>query len=194
MYSQYEEERFVLAAFPDKKDGRFLEIGAWHPTDKSNVRALFDLGWSGVCIEPSPGPLLNLLNEYGDEPRIALVAAAVGVEPGMVHMHVTDDAVSSSDRQQYDTWKEITKFRGMLHVPVITWHDITNRWGGFDMISLDAEGQSAELFLAMLTQGLQPKCVVVEHDNRLEQLCSAATPLHYNLTYANGTNACFVRK
>jgi len=193
-YSQYDEQEHILKAFPDKKDGRFLEIGSWHPTDKSNVRALFELGWSGVCIEPSPGPLLNLLNEYGDEPRIALVAAAVGVEPGMVHMHVTDDAVSSSDRQQYDTWKEITKFRGMLHVPVITWHDITNRWGGFNFVSLDAEGTSAELFLALLAAGLQPDCICVEHDNRLEELCSAATPLHYNLTYANGTNAIFVRK
>ncbi len=194
MYSQYLEEQYILAAFAGKTDGRFLEIGAWHPTDKSNVRALFELGWSGVCIEPSPGPLLNMLNEYGDEPRIALVSAAVGVDPGMIHMHVTDDAVSSSDRKQYDTWKDITKFRGMLHVPIITWHDISNRWGGFDMISLDAEGSSAELFLQMLKEGLQPKCVCVETDGRLEELCSAATPLHYNLVYANGTNAVMVRK
>ncbi len=194
MYSQYEEEKHILAAFAGKTDGRFLEVGAWHPTDKSNVRALFELGWSGVCIEPSPGPLLNMLNEYGDEPRIALVSAAVGVDPGMIHMHVTDDAVSSSDRKQYDTWKDITKFRGMLHVPIITWHDISNRWGGFDFISIDAEGSSAELFLQMLKEGLQPKCVCCEHDNRLEELCSAATPLHYNLTYSNGTNMVMVRK
>lgn len=199
-YSQYDEEKYILAAFADDvigrvfASGRFLEIGAWHPTDKSNVRALYDLGWSGVCIEPSPGPLLNLLNEYATEPRITIVSAAVGKEPGLIDMHVTDDAVSTSDRQQYETWKTVTKFRGRLMVPVITWAEITNRWGGFQFISIDAEGNSAELFLAMLEAGLQPTCVCVELDGRLEELCAKATPLHYHLVYSNSTNGVFVRK
>jgi hypothetical protein len=211
MYSQYEEEKHILDAvgglgsltehgstLAELPDGitrpRFLEIGAWHPTDKSNTRALVELGWSGVMIEPSPGPLLNLLSEYSGNDRITLVSACVGLEPGIVELMVTDDAVSSTDRHQYDAWKDVTKFRGALHVPVLTWEMITNRWGGFQMISLDAEGLSADLFLAMLAAGLQPTCVVVEHDSRLEELCSAATPLHYNVTYANGTNAVFIRK
>ena len=32
-YSQYDEENHILAAFPeDKNEGRFLDVGAWHPT------------------------------------------------------------------------------------------------------------------------------------------------------------------
>lgn len=205
-YSQYDEQQHILAAFGWSEDGivfdearrskghRFLEIGSWNPKDKSNVRALYELGWSGVCIEPSPGPLLNMLNEYAGQPRITIVSAAVGLERGLVAMMVTDDAVSSSDRKQYDTWKDITKFRGELTVPVITWADITNRWGGFQFISIDAEGQSADLFIAMLDAGLQPKCVCVELDGRLEELAAKATPLHYHLVYSNATNGVFVRK
>src|ERR1700683_5262801 len=80
-YSQYGEQAAILAAFaPTPKEGvvivqeaRFLDIGAYHPTDKSNTRALFELGWSGVMIEPAPGPMRSLLAEYGNEPRIALI-------------------------------------------------------------------------------------------------------------------------
>lgn len=193
-YSQYDEEAYIIGGFDGKCDGRFLDIGAWNPLDKSNTRALYELGWSGVMIEPSPGPLLNLLNEYANEPRITIVSAAMGLEPGYIEMMVTDDAVSTADRNQYDQWKSVTKFRGKLTVPFLTWPELTNRWGGFDFISIDAEGLSADLFLAMLTQGLQPTCVCVEHDNRLSEICARATPLHYNLVYSNGTNGVFVRK
>ncbi len=196
--SQYNEEAYILDAVQEatarSEGGRFLDIGAWHPTDKSNTRALYELGWSGVMIEPSPGPLLNLLNEYAEEPRITIISAAMGLEPGYVEMMVTDDAVSTADRNQYEKWKPVTKFRGKLTVPVLTWAEIANRFGAFDFLSIDAEGLSASLFLAMLNAGLQPHCVCVEHDSRLEELCSYATPLHYNVTYANGTNAIFVRK
>lgn len=197
IYSQYDEQKHILDAFSvngNVEVGSFLETGAWHPTDKSNTRALVELGWSGVMLEPSPGPLLNLLSEYSGNDRITLVSACMGLEPGIVKMMVTDDAVSSSDRHQYDVWKDATTFRGALHVPVLTWADITNRWGGFQFISIDAEGISADLFLGMLAAGLQPTCVCVEHDGRSDELMSAATPEHYNVVYGNGTNLVLVRK
>jgi hypothetical protein len=61
MYSQYKEEEAILATFPDKTDGRFLDIGCWDPITFSNTRALVERGWSGVMIEPAPGPFLELL-------------------------------------------------------------------------------------------------------------------------------------
>jgi hypothetical protein len=78
-YSQQDEERFILGAFADypriltEDTGapRFLDIGAWHPTIFSNTRALFEMGWSGVIIEPSPGPFINLMRacvQCGDVP------------------------------------------------------------------------------------------------------------------------------
>lgn len=61
-YSQFDEEQHVLAAFSHKTEpGRFLDIGAWDPITFSNTRALFELGWSGVMIEPSPGPMVEIM-------------------------------------------------------------------------------------------------------------------------------------
>jgi len=187
MFSQYGEDDLFLPLLPIV--GRFLEIGAWHPTDKSNSRALFERGWSGILIEPSPGPLLNLLSEYHDEPRIQIIAAAVTVEGGLVELQVTDDAVSTSDRKQYDAWKSVTKFRGALTVPALSVADLFARFGGaFDFISIDTEGGSVDLFAEMLRAGPRPRVVVVEHDSRLVELAQYAEQANYRQIHLNGTN------
>jgi hypothetical protein len=205
LYSQYDEDIFIRQAFEGKDPGRFLEIGGWNAVDKSNTRALYELGWSGVIIEPSPGPLLNILNYYAGDERIKIVSASMGLAAGYVEMEMTDDAVSTADRHQYKEWKPITQFRGPVTVAVLTWAEIANRWGSFDFISIDTEGLSTDLFLGMLASGLQPHCVCSEIDpvrtpdgkkigDRSTEMISYATPLHYNVVYGNETNLVMVRK
>jgi hypothetical protein len=92
-YSQRDEERYILEVVGDAP-GRFLDIGAWHPTALSNSRALYERGWGGVIIEPSPEPFLNLLKEYGNEDRVSLICAAVGFERTLTRFWATADALT----------------------------------------------------------------------------------------------------
>lgn len=194
-YSQCGEQAAILAAFNGATEtiGRALDIGAWNAKTFSNTRALYELGWSLTMIEPSPAPMLGLLEEYGESERVTLVQACMGIEPGLVDLHVSDDAVSTSDGATFEKWKAHAKFMGRMMVPVLTWEDISNRFGGFDMVSIDAEGQSSDLFLRMLHLGIFPHCVVVEHDERTTELLSAATPHHYKATFVNQTNLVLIR-
>ena len=194
-YSQDREQIAILKHVAQRQleGGRFLDIGAFNAECFSNTRALFELGWSGVMIEPSPACMLGLLDVYGNEPRVTLIQAAIAVDAGLLEMHITDDAVSTSSEAEYLKWKDQAKFRGRMVVPAITLADIANRYGGFDFWSIDAEGQSAELFLQMLTLGIFPGIICVEFDNRLPQLCGAATDSNYKLVFSNQTNAIFVR-
>ena len=196
MYSQYDEEKYILNALENwipVGGGRFLDIGAWNAKDKSNTRALYELGWSGVLIEPSPGPMLNLLAEYGDDPRITLVMGAVTVEPGLVRLHITDDAVSTTDEATFDKWKGTAKYIGSLHTPGIPLQYIAQHFGGFDFVNIDAEGTSTELLFEMISQGWQTKCICVEHDGREGEIISRVTPAHYHVVYGNETNLVLVR-
>ena len=199
VYSQFEEEKYILGAFKiqdaDERflTGRFLDIGACHPTDKSNTRALFELGWGGVMIEPSPVPMRNLLEAYGTETRIQLVQACVTINPGLVELHVTDDLTSTTKDAQYEQWRSTSKFIGSMIVPGLHLEYIAQKFGGFDFVNIDAEGESADLFLGTLRAGWQSKCVCVEHDGREGEIISAATPLHYHVVYGNGTNLVLVR-
>lgn len=195
-YSQYDEEAAIVEAFECHRGAllRFLDIGAYHPKEKSNTRALFELGWSGLMIEPSPGPMRALVQEYGHEERITLIQAAVGVEQGLVSLFVSDDAVSTTDVENFKVWEKAGGYFGNVLVPSITPEQISNQFGGFDFVSLDAEGKSVDLFLHMLSLGWQPRCWCVEHDNRLAELLTAATEKGYIATMTNSCNVVLVKK
>jgi FkbM family methyltransferase len=224
-YSQFAEQDAILAAVGGGEPLNFLDIGCWDPITFSNTRALFELGWSGVMIEPSPGPFVELLRtctvcttgcderehepygerkqrqckvcggvRYGFQTRVKLLLAAVGVNPGMVSMSATDDALSTSDKKSRVTWDKDGGFYGDFLVPVITLEQIANQFGGFQFVNLDVEGQSTDLLLEMLRLGWQTKCICVETDGRDQEIISAATPLHYHVTYGNGTNLVLVRQ
>lgn len=209
-YSQQNEEKYILEGlgFPDdviatgadwavetkdgSRQGRFLDIGAYHPKALSNTRALFELGWTGVMIEPSPHPMLDLLAEYGNESRITLVSGAVACEPGLVLLHVTDDAVSTSSDVVFELWNKKAKYIGKMLTPGIPLEYIALRFGGFDFINIDAEGISVDLFHGMMKLGWSPKAFCVEHDGREGELIKAATARSYSVTYGNETNLVLV--
>lgn len=192
-YSQYDEERFIVEAVGGMS-GSFLDLGAYHPTEKSNTRALFEGGWGGVMVEPSPGPMRALLVEYGKEDRIKLIQAAVALTPGLVDLWVSDDAVSTSDQSSYATWKEAGGFFGQMRVPAITLNEIANQFGGFDFVNIDIEGLSVDLFTQALYLGWEPKCWCVEHNDRLGELLTEATGKGYVATMTNSCNVVLVKK
>jgi FkbM family methyltransferase len=200
-YSQYGEQAAILRHVRKLANeqhrpedmGRFLDIGAWHPTQFSNSRALFEMGWTGVLIEPSPGPMQNLMNEYGSDDRVGLVQAAVTPAGGFVTMHMTDDAVSTHDLAEYEKWKDATTFRGRVTVPSISVADLFAQFGGFDFVNIDAEGCSASIFTTMLGLDILPPCVCVEHEGRTTELLVMANDKNYGLGLVNGTNLVLVR-
>ncbi len=194
-YSQYDEQEHILTAFGDR-GGRFLDVGAYNPFEFSNTRALFEMGWSGVMVEPSPGPMCSLIHEYGNEPRIMLLSAAVGLmeTSNPCTLHVTDDCTSTIQEADFQKWRHRCKFNGLLLVPVITLEEIEEQFPGFDFVNFDAEGVSADLFThALKDLGWTPRCICVEHDGRLNELKSVGTWAGYEAVYENGTNAVFVR-
>jgi FkbM family methyltransferase len=192
-YSQKDEQNAILAAFSDNAAGRFLDIGAYHPFDKSNTRALFELGWPGVMVEPSPGPMRALLKEYGRDQRITLIGAAVStVANYLLPLHVTDDAVSTSDERILETWAAAGGYYGVELVPTITLEQISNQFGGFDFVNIDAEGNSCDIFMRALELDWRPRCFCVEHDNNLTMILTKAKD--YTVTYTNDTNVVLVRK
>ncbi len=201
MYSQQNEEEQILAATADLTDRpRFLDIGAWDPKEFSNTRALFERGWGGVMIEPSPVPFNNLLKEYGNEKRITLVCAAVALEPGLVTLWATADAVSSTIEPT--EWKSVGGYYGKFQTPAITPAEISNRFGGFQFVNIDAEGISVDLFKVFIGDlNWRPNVWCVEIDKRAEELAAVAEAAGYRSagdlrfgTLGNGTNVVLVKK
>jgi FkbM family methyltransferase len=194
-YSQSNEETHVLAACAHIERGRFLDLGAYHPTVFSNTRALFERGWGGVLVDPSPGPVAALVREYGNDSRMVVVAAAVGREAGMVKLRCSDDAVSSTDPAHIETWSKVGGYYGWLQVPAVTVMQLIEWHGPFDMVSIDTEGTSVGLLADLLLSAEPaPACIVVEYNSWLEETKMVASDAGYDSVYTSDQNLVLVKR
>jgi FkbM family methyltransferase len=201
-YSQYGEQSHILRALglvgSSLTWGRFLDIGAFHPTELSNTRALYELGWSGVMIEGAPGPLQSLIREYGNDPRITLVSGFLGFPEQLARVHVTDNCVSTTEDDEYEKLKATVAFTGSVYMPVFSLSWIFDAFGSqFDFVNIDTEGTSVELFRQMLchrefwAKRFRPLCICVEHNGRLKEAISMASDTGYYTVHQNSTNIIF---
>lgn len=194
-YSQYGEDVILQEIF-GSHIGALLDIGAWDPEVLSNSRALIELGWKAVLIEPSPLPLANLARFYKDTPaRVSVVQAAVALEEiALFPFLLTDDAVSSSEPGVQQTWKKDGGYYGKAWIATITLKDILNQFGSFDFVNVDTEGTSVPLAIQLLQTEMLPKVVIVEHDSRMVELMEVAQARGYSARHVNGTNVILERR
>ena len=194
MYSQNDEEKYILEAVGDQP-GVFLDIGAWDGKTFSNTAALADRGWSGVLVEPSPSSFNTLRERYAQNLKLQLVHAAVGVYSGLVSWWDTGgDGVSTSDPAHYATWKEAATFFRPYHIAQVTPMDLRDAFPDLrtvDVVSIDTEGTSGELFKA--ASGLfSPKVWVVEYDLKDVELIEHAK--HYECVHKSSENLVLVHE
>lgn len=189
-YSQGEEEQHILEHCPEK--GRFLDIGAWNAKNLSNTRALYEKGWSGVLVEPSPEPFLGLLKEYGNDERIELLCMAIG-DRGYARFHASADALTTCSTINYERWREAGGFYGRFWASVVSIQSIIENFGPFDFVSIDTEGTSVQVFQDLLLCGARPACICVEHDFKNVETLEIAKQAGYREVYFSGENQVFAR-
>jgi hypothetical protein len=56
-YSQEGEDMILRRIFNDKKDGFFVDVGAFHPTRFSNTYYFYKRGWRGINIDAMPNSM-----------------------------------------------------------------------------------------------------------------------------------------
>jgi len=103
-YSQSEEQYYILNYFKDSEPGYFLDIGSYNPEIFSNVRALFELGWSGVCVEPSDACFKGLEDFYKGT-GVEVFNCCIGTQTGEFPFYDSGgDAISSTSKEHVDKW------------------------------------------------------------------------------------------
>jgi FkbM family methyltransferase len=54
-HSDFDQDRWITQfVFPNVVDGYFVDVGSGDGVESSNTKALEDLGWEGICIDPFP--------------------------------------------------------------------------------------------------------------------------------------------
>ena len=206
MYSQHAEEQHILEIFTIRgciQMGTFLDVGAWNGKLLSNTYRLTELGWSGVLVEPSPGPFRALLELHGKNPQLHLVNAAVAPldSPDLMRFYVTDDAVSTSVEDFKRVWASAVDYRPIYVKPLAARslaQFCEDKLGPLciDLVSVDTEGSSFEIAQALYAAlKIKPRAWCVEYATQYRSYAADFKALFkdYRLVYTSEENLLFAR-
>lgn len=197
-YSQGREEEILLDVLKaTKAAGHFLDIGAYDGRVFSNTLRLAELGWSGVCVEPSPTVFPALLKLHGSNPGITLIQAAVCAAPGFIDFYDSGgDALSTTHVPHKEKWEAgySVAYARML-VYAIDYAALFKQVGyAFDFINLDVEGLSADMLFRLPLNSLERlRCLCVEHDGKLDDIVTHTARFGFGYVFHNGENVILTR-
>ena len=166
MYSQNREEEIILNHFKNFK-GTFLDLGAYDGVDLSNTRALTELGWSGVCIEPNPVIFERLCDNLKAFNKVIEYKFALGTENKTVMMQMNDSYYSTVKQSEVDRWRGSFKFES-AEVQMLDFKSFLefSKYKTFDFISIDCEGLDYEILAQINLDEVKCKMVCVETNSK----------------------------
>lgn len=194
MYSQHNEEEIILNYFGDKKDGRFLDVGAYNGVAFSNTKRLFELGWGGTLLEASPKCFIGLQVTYPNEPRVELVCAALSGQDGCARFYDNEGAVATLSKEHMDKWNKPQVFIP-IYVATITPRKLfTALPGPYDFMSYDIEGVTIsilKLFPLFKELGLKLICIEAYDQTEKDQVKKIMEPQGYTFLASTELNVFY---
>ena len=198
-YSQNNEQDVILDYFSSRV-GRFLDIGAFDGITLSNTRALAELGWSGVAVEPSPYNLCSLIESVKEfSKRVSIWGCAVSDtgEPATLKMTSVRDRLWATTISPDIPDSYIPDLIAVnLTVPTVRISDLLKE-GPFNFISIDAEWMDFKILKdsPRLLGGCELLCVEPSGlDQRKEMIAYLDNALGFTVHYETNENIIAKRK
>ena len=199
LYSQNKEELFINDYF--KSDtGVYLEIGGYNPFTFSNTRKLYERGWKGIIIEPSPECFLSFVREYKFDKNILLLNVAIAEHNGKIDFYnANGDAVATTCANHKEKWeKDSSVVFDKIEVSCITFDVLLKQISEFtqkvDFLNLDVEGCNIDIFMQIPDSFLSDLSMIcIEHDSRQDKINSRLQGFGFRLLHENGENLIYVK-
>jgi FkbM family methyltransferase len=188
-YSQYEQDKFVNETFfKDKKDGFFVDIGAFDGITISNSY-FFEktLGWKGICVEPLPEPFELLKNCRDAICFNGCVDVSNGIKPFLQvnNVLVLSGLLKTYDPRHLQRAKNEAKEKGgsiqKIFTNCITFNDLlaqTNQTK-IDLLSIDTEGNELDILKSIDYDKYDIDIIMVENNYNNPQFKTFLTKKGY---------------
>jgi FkbM family methyltransferase len=195
MYSQNDEEQYILEHFAYCNAGRFYDIGAWTGIKFSNTRALLERGWSGVLVEPSPTAFVGLMEntkQYSE--RVTLVNAAITAKPELLKFYdAAGDAVGTLSEAHHDLWQPHMATMRELYIWTLPAAALFQKFGPAEFINLDVEGINWEIFACLPFQSERLRMICVEQETQGECMLQLAAHHGFRCIHKTAENLLLAR-
>lgn len=198
-YSQNGEDKIILEYFQGHT-GTLIDIGANDGVTLSNSRALIELGWSGIMVEPAESAFTKLDNLYKDSKTVNCINCAINSQPGRAVFHESGQHLGTGDTALLSTleagevtrWGNSAKFTE-TEVEVITIQQLFDLCPGpYDFISIDAEGVDYAILSQIDLTNVS--CVCVEHNGvEIEKYIQYCEGFGMRELHRNGENLIMVK-
>ena len=158
--SEIGQDKWVLGkVFPGVTNGFFLDVGSGHGTIGSNTKALEDLGWTGICVDPFPAHM------DGRTCRMekVVVSSAAG-QLVKFHTHAGLGGIADT----LGKWKEEAEKSPAVELTTTTLGAVLAGAGApsfIHFLSLDIEGAELEALRGMPFDQYRFGAMAIEHND-----------------------------
>jgi FkbM family methyltransferase len=155
----------------EKRDGFYVDVGAYQPIRSSNTYFFYLQNWRGINVEARPGSKA-LFDRV--RPRDINVEVGVSNAPGPLTYYFIgeDSTMNSFDRSFLEHIGMLGEVKRELSVPVLPLARILDEQlpkGQFiDFMNVDVEGHDMEVLRSNDWERFRPRFVVVEDDETVE--------------------------
>lgn len=158
--SEIGQDKWVIGRiFPGVTDGFFLDVGSGHGTIGSNTKALEELGWTGICVDPFPTHM------EGRTCRMekVVVSSAAGQ---VVKFHTHSGLGGIADT--LGKWKEEAQKSPAVELTTTTLGDVLAAAGApsfIHFLSLDIEGAELDALRGLSLDTYRFGAMAIEHND-----------------------------
>ena len=157
--SEIGQDKWVIGKmFPGVNDGYFLDVGSGHGTIGSNTKALEELGWKGICVDPFP--------TYMEGRTCAMEKVVVSSAAGQVvkfHTHAGLGGIADT----LGKWKAEAEKSPAVEFTTTTLAEVltrNNAPGFIHFLSLDIEGAELEALKGVPFDKYRFGAMAIEHN------------------------------
>lgn len=159
--------------FGIKKDGFFVEIGAFDGESFSNTSGLADYGWQGIYVEPVRSQFERCEQRHIKN-NVKVLNYCIGTKEGEVTIY-DGGSLSTTDENQVDRYSNIDWSSHQKFNPQVCQQITLERLlreneveKNFDLLIIDVEGQEPDVVNSFDITYWMPKMAIIELEDEHE--------------------------
>lgn len=200
-YAQNREDVLLDRMFPRGVTGFYIDVGANDPVSNSVTKHFYDLGWSGINVEPAQGPFDRLVEE---RPRDLNLNIGLSDRPGKLTFYElpaesSGGSTFSAAQAERHRNSGIPSHSRTVEVATLAQVCEDHVTGNIDFLSVDVEEHEREVLeggdwtrwrpRVVLVEATQPTTTIPTHDQWEHVLVDA----DYLFGAFDGLNRYYVR-
>lgn len=163
-YSQNGEDLIMYKFLKSKRNGFYVDIGAYDPNRFSNTKYFYDKGWSGINIEPENQRYKKLVSVRVRDINLNI---GVGVKQGNVMFYrFLPDSLSTFSSKQAKIYEKIGfKVESKSRMKIQRLDYILQKYCKkkvIDFLSIDTEGFEMEVLKSNNWRKFKPRIICIE--------------------------------